>query len=218
MRVLIAGAGTLGLQVLRDLSATGDNELVVVEIDEQRAERLADDFDALVINGDAADPEILMKAQIDDADALVAVTGSDPINTVIAMLGHRMEVDRIVVKLTSNSLRGALEEIGVTDIVAPTMAAASRIEAALHGAEENDLSQLISGQLQMSEIAVGDDGDGLTIGEIDLPDDSLVVAVIKGDQAALPRHDTGLEDGDVLVVVAETEDALERCRAAVGSA
>lgn len=212
MRVIIAGAGTLGLQLLRDLSETGEHELVVVEVDEDRSEHLADNFDALVINGDAADPGILDEAQIELADALVAVTGSDPINTVIAMLGHRKQVDRVVVKLTSNSLRGALEEIGVTDIVAPTMAAASRIEAALHGAEENEVSQLIQGRLQIAEIPVGAGNSGRAVGDLDLPDGALLVALIRGDGGSLPRLDTTLEEGDVVVAIAETEDALSRCR------
>lgn len=216
MRVIVAGAGALGLQLLHDLSETGEHEIVVVEIDEGRAEDLADDFDALVIHGDAADPEILEKAQIDAADALVAVTGSDPINTVLAMLAHRKEVERIVVKLTSNSLRGALEEIGVTDIVAPTMAAAARIEAALHGAEENDLSQIVQGHLQIAEISVGPDSHGRTIDDVKIPTGALLVAVVHGDDASLPRPDTRLEEGDVVVAIAESEQALQECRSQIG--
>lgn len=216
MRVIVAGAGALGLQLLRDLSETGEHEIVVVEIDEGRAEELADDSDALVIHGDAADPEILEKAQIDAADALVAVTGSDPINTVLAMLAHRKEVERIVVKLTSNSLRGALEEIGVTDIVAPTMAAAARIEAALHGAAENDLSQIVQGHLQIAEISVGPASHGRTIDDVTIPTGALLVAVVHGDDASLPRPDTRLEEGDVVVAIAESEQALEECRGQIG--
>lgn len=215
MRVIVAGAGTLGKQVLRDLSQTGEHEIVVVEIDEERAQALADDFDALVIHGDAADPEILDKAQIDEADALVAVTGSDPINTVLAMLAHRKEIERIVVKLTSNSLRGALEEIGVSDIVAPTMAAAARIEAALHGAEEDQLSELIQGKLQVAEITVGPGADGSTVADLPIPDRALLVAVVQGDDASLPRDDTELAEGDVVVAIAESEDDLDHCRDAI---
>lgn len=215
MRVIIAGAGDLGLQLLRDLSESKEHEVVVVEVDEQRAEHLADEYDALVIAGDAADPGILEKAQIGQADALVAVTGSDPINTVVAMLGHRFEVERIVVKLTSNALRGALDEIGVSDVVAPTMAAASRIEAALHGDEDDDLRDLIPGRLAIAEITVGHRNDGKTIGALDLPDDALLVAVVHGDDSSLARSDTELEEGDVVVAVAESEEGLERCRAAV---
>lgn len=215
MRVIIAGAGDLGLQVLRDLSEAGKHEIVIVEVDEQRAEEVAGEFDALVIGGDAANPDILQKAQIDAADALVAVTGTDAINTVIAMLGHRFHVEQIIVKLTSNSLRGALEEIGVTDIVAPTMAAASRIQASLHGGGGDRRYELIPGRLQIAEITVGRGGAATRIGDLDVPDGVLLVSVARGDDAGLARADTGLEEGDVIIAVAESDDALASFRARV---
>lgn len=212
MRVIIAGAGDVGLQLLASLAGTREHEIVVVEIDEALADDVADDHDVLVINGDASDPGILEKAQIDEADALVAVTGSDPINTVIAMLGHRKHVGRIVVKLTSNSLRGALDEIGITDVVAPTMAAVAHIEAALHGEPDRQLSELIPGGLQMAEIQVGPHAGGVTTQELDLPGDVALIAVVHGDGASIVRPETRLEEGDLVLVVAETEDALGRCR------
>lgn len=215
MRVVIVGAGSMGRQVLGDLSEAGGNEVVIVELDADVAEELADQFDALVLQGDGTDPEILERAQLEDADALVAVTGGDAINTVVALLGHRMGVERIVVRLASNSLRGALEEIGVSDIVTPTMEAAARVEAALHGSSKRDLGDLIQGRLQMGAMTVGSASDGRDLADVDLPDAALAVAHIRGSQGSIARPDIHLEEGDVLVVVAETEKALDRCRTAI---
>lgn len=212
MRVLIAGAGLLGRQLVTDLTATGGRELVVVERDEARCDELADAFDALIIHGDAADPEILQKAQIDRADALVAATGSDAVNTVIAMLAHRFGVDKIVVRLSSNALRGALEEIGVTDVVTPTMAAAAMIDTALQGIERRDLALLAEGGLELAEIQVGGEADGQAISEVGVPDGALVVAVLHSDTASLAKADTQLQEGDVILVVAESEDVAEKAR------
>lgn len=213
MRVIIAGAGEIGTQLLRDLSETGSNEVVVVESDERIAESLAEDFDALVIHGDAANPDILGQAQVEQADALIAVTGSDAINTVIAMLGHRLRVERIVVKLASNSLRGALEEIGVSDVVAPTMAAAARIKAALHGDDQAEVAELAQGRLQLGQVAIGREASGRRLDDFDVSGDVLLVSVIKGGEASLARGSTTVEEGDVVMLVAESEEALESCRA-----
>lgn len=212
MRVLIAGAGLLGRQLVTDLTATGGRELVVVERDEARCDELADAFDALIIHGDAADPEILQKAQIDRADALVAATGSDAVNAVIAMLAHRFGVDKIVVRLSSNALRGALDEIGVTDVVTPTMAAAAMIDTALQGIERRDLALLAEGGLQLAEIQVGGEADGQAISEVGVPDGALIVAVLHSDTASLAKADTQLREGDVILVVAESEDVAEKTR------
>lgn len=214
MRIVISGAGSVGRQVLRDLDEAGGHELVVVESDEAVADEVAAQFDALVIHGDATAPDVLEKAQVRNADAIVALTGSDPINTVIAMLAHRFEVACIVVRLSSNDLRGALEEIGVSDIVAPTMAAAARAEAALHGAPQAPLQEIIQGRLQIGELTVGP-GRGGKLDDLGLPDTALAVAVVRGSDASLPRWDKEVEEGDVVVIIAETEKALKASRKAV---
>lgn len=212
MRVVIVGAGAMGRQVLQDLSEAGGHEIVVVESDASVADELADAFDALVLHGDGTDPGILGKARLDDADAIVATTGSDPMNTVVGLLAHRAGVERIVVRLASNSLRGALEEIGVTDVVNPTMEAAARVEAALHGANRQDIEDVFQGRLQLSELTVTDASDGRRISDLDIPDGALIVAHIRDSNGSVARPDISLEEGDVLVVVAETEKALESSR------
>lgn len=216
MRVIIAGAGSVGGQLLADLTAAGDRELAVVDTDKARCEELAETYDALVITGDASRPDILEKAQIEQADALVAATGSDPINTVIAMLAHRFEVDKIVVKLTSNALRGALDEIGVTDVVAPTMAAAAGISAALQGVSRRDLALLAEGGLQLAEVQVGADAEAQRLGDLEMPEGTMLVAVLHDHDAALATSDTQLAEGDVVLTIATSEQAADEARNVLG--
>ncbi len=216
MRVIIAGAGSVGGQLLADLTSAGGRELVVIDTDQARGEELADAYDALVITGDASDPDILEKAQIDRADALVAATGSDPINTVIAMLAHRFDVDKIVVKLTSNALRGALDEIGVTDVVAPTMAAAAGISAALQGVSRRDLALLAEGGLQLVEVQAGKDTDGRRLGDLKVPQGAMPVAVLHDHEAALATSDTEVTEGDVILTIAIGDEAADEARHQLG--
>lgn len=212
MRVIIAGAGAIGRQVLADLSRSRENEVIVVDLDEARCEHLSEEFDALIIHGDATDPDILEKAQVREAEALVATTGSDPLNTVIATLGHRYEVPTIIAKIKTNDLRGALEEVGASEIIAPTMAAAGRIHAALHGSEKTDIAELVQGGLRLIEIGVGPDAEGDTLGEIGVPDGGLLVAVVRREQAHLARSDLQLEEGDVVLALVESDEAIDGVR------
>jgi trk system potassium uptake protein TrkA len=211
MRVIIAGAGTIGGQLLADLTS-GGWELVVIDTDGARCEELAERFDSLVLHGDASDPALLEKAQIGKADSLVAATGSDPVNTVIAMLAQRFGVERIVVKLGSNALRGALAEIGVTDVVAPTMAAAAMINATLQGVRRRDLELLAEGGLELEELQVGAPTEGHRVGDLEVPDGAMLVAVLHNDHATVARPDTELTEGDVVLVLAENEDAADTAR------
>lgn len=81
MRVVIVGLGDIGRELAENLARRRNNELILIDADEKRCERLAGEIDALVLHGDGTDPEILKKAKLEEADALVATTHSDAINT-----------------------------------------------------------------------------------------------------------------------------------------
>lgn len=212
MRVIVAGVGTMGERLIHDLNSAGGHEVVAIDSDEERCDYLTEHYDALVIHGDATDPEILDKAQIDEADGLVAASGYDPINAIVAMVAHRQKVERIVVRLASGSLRAALDELEITEIIEPAAAAAARAMMALHGSSQSDLSQLVRGGLRLGELPVRAAGDGSRIADLDLGEECVAVALLRGDGARVATSDQVLQEGDVLIVVAEAEAALERAR------
>lgn len=220
MRIVIVGVGDIGRELAENLIRRGGNELVLIEADERRAEQLASELDALVLHGDGTDPELLKKARVEEADALIATTDSDAINTVIAMLGHRMGVGNLIVKLNDVGLRAACREIGVTKIIAPKIAAAAEIFASLYGFDRLDFSLVVRGGLQLQEVEVAPDSDavGRRLSELDLPKGALVVAVLReqGERALVPRGETKLEAGDVLLVLGEDGGVLERVQRLLG--
>jgi trk system potassium uptake protein len=213
VRVIIAGIGTMGEQLLDDLTRGSGYEVVAIEVDGEICERLADTYDALVIQGDAASPEVLDDAQVEGADAIIATTGSDPLNTIIAMLAHQQQVPRIVVKTDTNALRGALEEIGVTDIITPAIAAAGRAQAALHGSERANLTDLARGGLRLTELTVAKGHDGEAIADLDLPDGALAVAVLRDKTMTVAHRSFRLAQGDVLLVLADDDHVLDKVHA-----
>lgn len=215
MRVVIVGGGDIGRQLIRNLAHGGNDEIVVVDLDQERCDEIAESEDVLVICGDATDPETLREAQIDEADALVAATDSDPMNTVIAMLGHRYEVPKIVVRLSGTGLRPACEEIGVTEVVTPPIAAAARIQAVLYG-HTVDFSYLAQRGLTLTELSVGSAAVDQTLEELDLPKGCLVVSVIRQDEAHLPDGATRLNKGDSVLVLTDSRERLEQAREAFG--
>jgi trk system potassium uptake protein TrkA len=211
MRVVIVGAGDIGRELAENLIRRGGNEVVLIDADEKRAEQLASELDALVLHGDGTNPELLKKARVSETDALIATTGSDAINTVIAMLGHRMGVQNIIVKLNDVGLRAACQEIGVRKIIAPKISAAAEIFASLYGFDRLDFSLVVRGGLRLAELDVGA-AQGKRLHELELPQGARVVAVLRGEQALVPREETKLEKDDVLLLLAEGESALESVR------
>lgn len=161
------------------------------------AESIADEFDALVLHGDATDPALLEKAQVCYALALLALTGSDPIN-------RSSPCSATASSSASSSDCGPTPYVApwrryVTDIVAPTMAAAARVEAALHGAAQAPLSEIIQGRLQIGEFTAGPHVSGGALGHLRMPDAAMVIAIVTGAEASLSRPDDSLEEGQVVV-------------------
>ena len=211
MRVIIVGAGDIGRELAKNLVRRGNHELIIIDLDENRCARLAGEIDALVLQGDGTHPEMLQKARVMEADALVATTGSDAINTVIVMLGHRFGVKKIIVKLNDVGLRAACQEIGVSKIIAPKIAASAEILAALHDFDLLDFSLVAHGGLRLAELDASG-AHGTTIAEIEKPDNVVIVALIRNGQVGFPLPHTKLQEGDVLLTLVENEAALEKMK------
>ncbi len=209
MRIVIVGVGDIGFELAHYLGRRQKNEIVLVDSDEKRCDMLAADMDALVLNGDGTDPEILKKAQLSDADVLVATTGSDPMNTVIAMLGNNMGVETIIVKLNGVGLRSACQAIGVRKIIAPKISAATEIFSAIYGFDKVNFSMVARGGLRLAEMSVGS-AKGKQVSALEIPDGALLTAVRRENDVMLPRSNVKLQENDELLILIENKKVLEK--------
>lgn len=205
MNVIIVGGGELGTRLAENLIKRAHNQVTIVELSEPRAAQISEELDALVLLGDGTHPDILRKARIEEAHALVAATGSDAINTVVAMLGKRFEVPQMVVRLEETGLRAACQEIGVGLIVAPRIAAAAEMTSFLYGTHRLDFSLVARGGLNLLQLAAHH-VDGVALQDLGLPQGSLIVAVIRDpDEVLVPRGPTRLMAGDELMILTESD-------------
>ncbi len=211
MKVVIVGVGGVGRKLADTLSRLGRYELVLVDPDEANCELLAAELDGLVLCGDGTDPQLLKKTGLSPEDALVAATGSDALNTVIAMLGHRLGAAKIIVKLNDLGLRAACQELGVSRIIAPKISAAAEIVATLEGFERLDFTLVERAGLHLEEMSV-DAARNRKLQDLAPPQGILVVVVLRGERALLPRGGTKLEENDLLLVLVENEAAADRFR------
>lgn len=217
MKVVIVGVGGIGWELANDLTLQGRHDVVLIELDRHRCQKVSESFDALVLEGDGTNPEMLKKAQVPEADALVAATGSDALNTVIAMLGRRFEVPKIIVKLNDVGLRSACEELGVTKIIAPSISAAAQILAALSGFDRMDFSVVARGGLHLAELEVMGEV-GVMLRDLEFPDGARVAAVLRDEKALIAHGRTRLQKGDLLLTLVESEKDLAQVRRLLGHA
>lgn len=211
MRVIIVGIGSIGKELARNLSRRSNMELVLIDSDEEKCEDLSRDFDALILHGDGTESNLLDKAGAREADALIASTESDPLNTVIGMMAKKMKVPKVIVKLTDINLRTVCKEIGVDYIVSPTLSAVTEISSLLYGHEILDFSILIRGESRLIELSPGKTA-GKKVRNIDLPIGSLIISIIREGHAVIPKGNTEILENDILLILAESDKIANKLK------
>ncbi|MBS3765674.1 NAD-binding protein, partial [Candidatus Bipolaricaulota bacterium] len=170
----------------------------------EKCEDLSREYDALVLQGDGTEPELLESGGAREADALIATTGSDSLNMVISTLGKKFAIPNVVAKLNKTGLRTTALELGVDHVISPKLSAATEVSTLLQGYNVLDFSLLVQGGAKMIEISPGP-LTGNTLKEIDLPKGTLITAILREGKAIIPQGETKLKAADILILLAENE-------------
>jgi trk system potassium uptake protein TrkA len=114
MYIVVAGINTLGRKLAKNLESNHD--VVVVEEDEQKCDRLYAETGARIINANPASLSALEDAGIQDADVLVSALQDDNQNVVVTSLAKKYGVEKVLSRLEDTEYREAFEVIGVDTV------------------------------------------------------------------------------------------------------
>ncbi|WP_121743588.1 potassium channel family protein [Natronorubrum halophilum] len=206
MYIVIVGAGDIGMPLI-DIATQSGNEVVVIENDPKRADRVAGEYDCLVLNDDATDHNALMDAGIERADALISTTDRDPINIMVCLLAQEHNVPNIVSVVHDPEHMNVFSQIGINTMENPQELIAEHLYRAVARPAIVDYMR-IGEQAEVFEIKVTRNApiDGKTLIEAAdedlLPDDVLIVAIghEREDPPTTPRGSTRIEAGDLVTV------------------
>jgi trk system potassium uptake protein TrkA len=218
MRVVITGAGAVGRHLASDLASRGH----VVTLIEQNPDVLetarewAPDVELML--GDACEPWVLEKAQLDTADVVVAATGDDEDNLVTSLLAKQeYGVPRVLARVNHPGNEWLYtEQWGVDTPVSPPHILTAMVEEEVTVGDLVRLLPLERGGISIVEMTIPGDSPnaGRPLYELRLPADSAIVAIIREEHVVIPQPETVVVDGDevIALTVPESEGAL---RAAV---
>ena len=206
MYIIIIGAGDIGTPLI-DIATKSGNEVVVIERDETRANRAADEFDCLVLNADATSKDTLDDAGAAQADALISTTDQDATNVMTCLLAKEFEVPAILSVVHNPEHMGLFEQIGVNTMQNPQQLIAEYLYRAVARPAIVDFMR-IGDEAEVFEITVTDEAPiaGKTLNEAAqsglLTDEMLVVAIERdeNDHPITPRGETTIQVGDLLTV------------------
>lgn len=205
MYLIIVGAGSIGTPLIEMATGSG-HEVVVIENDEATAERVADEYDCLVVNADATVMSTLDDANADDADALISTTDRDATNVMVCLLAKKRSIPNVVSVVHDADHMDLFREIGISTMENPSRLIAEHLFRSVVRPSIEDYLR-IGEDAEVFEITIDEDAPiaGKTLrdaaAEGTLHGEILIVAVERGEgEPITPRGDTTLHPGDLVTV------------------
>ena len=215
MYVLIAGGGKIGANLARSLLRAG-REVTLIEQRRDRFERLEDEFEHVVIQGDATELFVLERAGIQrPPDILIAATGDDEDNIVICQLAQeKYGVEKVIARVNDPRNQVHFDLLGVS----PTVCATSSIMALIeHEVPEHGLVHLLElpkENVEIVEVQIPPDAAaaGRSIARLELPEGSRLISVKRNGQFEIADDSTTLQPGDQVLAILQPgkEDELRK--------
>lgn len=212
-KVFIAGATRIGVHISHMLEGKAD--VTLVEPDEQLCRMAGEELSStLVVHGAYTDRDLLEDEGIAETDAFVGATERDGANILSCLLAKRLGAKRVLSLLDEADLRPYVGEIGIEHTTSPRYAAVAALLQNAHVDPSFDTLHVLSeGDARVLEVRVSSDAklEGTTLKRAKLPADTIVAAVVRGDEALIPHGDFVIRAGDRLIIFART-DALSKLK------
>ena len=205
MRVVISGAGAVGRHLAGDLAKRGHSVTLIEQNPDvlETAKEWAPDVDHQI--GDACEPWVLEKVQMNTADVVVAATGDDEDNLVTSLLAKQeFGVPKVLARVNHPSNEWLFtEQWGVDAAVSPPHILTAMVEEEVTVGDLVRLLPLERGGISIVELTIPPDSPtaGRPLYELRLPPDCAIVAIIRGGHVVIPQPETVLADGDEVLAL-----------------
>jgi trk system potassium uptake protein TrkA len=218
MRVIIVGAGEVGFQISKVLTAEGI-EVIVVDRDKKRLKRVSETLDVSVVVGEGGVPSILEEAGAREADILLAVTDMDETNMIACLVAKVMfKIPRNVARIRSLEYINndpLLKSLGIDPAINPEVEAGKAVVRLIEAPFASDVDDFEDGRVKVIGFRVS--ADSSLIGEalkyLNLSDPKILIGAIqRGRELIIPTGNDTIRKDDVIFLVIKSESIEGVCR------
>ena len=216
-RVILCGGDSVGYY-LAEMLVKGGISVQLIETDPLRCQKLAADLpEVCVVQGDAADHNLLESEGIATCDALVTLTGQDELNMIISLYGNSQKVPQVITKLSHSANRNIIDALALGSIVSPKELCSSNIIRYVRALQNQtgaavSLHSIADGQAEAVEFLVDSTTKncGIPLKELQLKPNVLIASITHGSKTEVPNGNSVFLEGDSLVVVTSGRGILQQ--------
>jgi len=197
MNVIIMGCGRVGEQLSYLLLSEG-HQVTVIDLDPLALARLGPDFKGRRVNGIGFDQDILIEADIENADAFAATSSSDNANIIAARIARNyFQVPRVVARLYDPRRAEIYQRLGLVTISSTTWGA-ERIRELLTHSDLDPILTFGSGEVCLLTLEAPYHLHGKMVKHLAVPGEIQVIAITHQGHAFIPVGGTEIQKGDLL--------------------
>lgn len=181
------------------------HEVIIIEVDKEKIDRLSDELDCSFVHGDASKPGILSQVNPKDCDFLFCLTNSDQANIITALLGRSMGFKRVVPSIEDIELQQLCSELELEDTIIPVRTMSQYLENMVRGLDTVELSTFLKHGARFFTFVAGKKEKNNKLSELDLPEDTQVVFFYRDDRINFVDKETALKERDEVIILTHTE-------------
>ena len=220
MRIVIAGAGNVGTFVAKDLATRGHDVVLIEQQPDVIAAQRQELPDVNWVKGDACELHTLDAAVLSSCEVCVAATGDDEDNLVISLLAKQeFAVPRVVARVNHPDNEWLFNESWGVDVAVSTPhLLTSLVEEAVQVGDLIRLLNLEQGKVALMEVTLAEGSPAIakTVGDLAIPSDCTIVAIVRDKHVITPGSETPLNEGDEVLALAAPEAESDLKRALTG--
>jgi len=215
MKIIIAGAGSVGYHLAKLLSRE-NQDITIIDSDDDVLDFVRDKLDVMTISGNATSLNVMEEAEVGSADLFIAVTTSEDTNMLTAILAKQKGAKKTIARVANNEFlaikqKEYFSKIGIDTLISPTRLAALEIKRLIKRASLTDSYDFEEGRLSIVGFSIDALSNliGKTVAEINHGNSAFNyrgVAILRDHQTLIPRGSTHLRKGDHLYLSLKTKD------------
>jgi trk system potassium uptake protein TrkA len=207
MRIVFSGASPAAIVTTKELIKKG-HEVIIIELDSEKINRLSDELDCSFIEGDAGKPGILKQVDPQSCDFLFCLTDNDQTNIITSLLGRSMGFNRIITSIQDEELEQLCAELELEGTIIPVRTMSHHLVNMVGGLDNIEISTLLKGNARFFSFVAGSKVAG-PAADLELPEQARIIYYYRKDKFQFVEKDTRLRKGDEIVILTDSQHLAE---------